>query len=753
MQRGPKPNPWQRPINTLSDKIYLPMLLLVVSVWGNPASGAEQCYGPSLFGNDSNDQYAAGSIDLTADESETTGPDQIKLTGHVNVRIDETQITAETITYDQQLDQIDAEGAVVLKSADLIVESSSLQMNLASDTGTIENASYALREKRARGQAVRIIRHSPGLHDLEQAVFTTCPPGRRDWQLSAKEITLNQETGVGTAKHMVVRFKDLPFFYTPYASFPLTKARKSGFLTPSFGSSSDDGTELTTPYYWNIAPNYDALITPRYIEERGLLTEVSLRHLFRKNSGITNFAYMASDDRTDEDRKAFFWTLDGKATSRLSYDVDYNYVSDKQYFEDFGDDIASTSIDHLRRQGAVTYAGRGWNLRTNFEGYQTISGTRPYQRLPQVTFLTDGELADGLIEYNLNAESTWFDSDTKVDGTRIDLYPRMNLLYERSAYFLEPALGLRYTRYDLDGQRLGLDDDPDRFTPIVSLDSGLFFERDVDLWGFNLLNTLEPRAFYLYVPERDQDDIPLFDTDEQDINAYSLFSTNRFSGADRQGDANQLTLALTSRMLTNGGSEVLKASVGQIIYFEDREVGLYAITPDDNDSTSEYVTELSARLSRNLSTRASWQWDPNTDASTKGTVSLAYRRDARHILNLGYRYRIDDIEQTDFSVAWPLTKNWSFVGRSNYSLREDKSLDNFAGLEYDSCCWAVRVVSRHWVKNIDDDMNHALMVQVELKGLTSIGNPIRDLLADGILGYELDDGFRGNQLENEFSAD
>ncbi len=710
----------------------------------NSAMAADQCYAADPFAT-SRPIPAPGVTQVTADESETFGNDQIQMSGHVEVLRDGTEITAETLFYDQKTETVDGEGGVLLRDSDMIMEGTSLQMNLLSDAGTIENASYALREKRARGKAVRIIRHGDQRIDLEQASFTTCPPGLKDWQLLADKFTLDQQAGVGTARNMTIKLKGLPIFYTPYASFPLSRERKTGFLAPSYGSSSNDGTELATPFYWNIAPNYDALITPRVLEKRGLMTEVSFRHLLRKNSGITNLAYLPSDDLTGEDRKAFFWEMDGKLTSRLTYNIDYNYVSDDQYFEDFGDDLTDTSITHLRRQVTANYAGKGWRLRANFEGYQTITGTRPYQRLPQISFFTDGDLANGLLDNELNAETTWFDSDTKVDGSRLDIYPQLSMRHERSAYFVEPSLGLRYTRYDLNNQTLGLDDSPDRFTPIVSLDTGLFFERDIDAWGLGLLHTLEPRAFYLYVPERDHSDIPRFDTNEQDISYSQLFSVNRFSGADRQGDANQLTLALTSRMLTSGGSELLKASLGQIIYFEDREVRLLNATAPDNDSTSEYVAEVDARLSRNLSTRATWQWDPDLEASTKTSISLAYHRDDNHIINLAYRSRIKNLEQTDLSIAWPITDDWSFIGRSNYSLREKKSLDSFAGFEYDSCCWAFRMVSRHWVKDITDDMNHALMFQVELKGLTSLGNPVRDLLADGILGYPLENDFNPGQ--------
>lgn len=713
--------------------LYAPLLLSIAT-----AEATDQCYPTDPFADSASAITAPGVTEVSADESETLEQNQIEMRGHVDVRREGTRITSETLFYDQATDDVDASGAVLLSDPDILVEGDSLQMNLVSDIGTIENATYALREKRAHGKAVKIIRHGKNLHDLEEATFTTCPPGKSDWQLLARKFTLDGEAGEGSARHMSLRFKGVPVFYTPFATFPISRERKTGFLVPTYGSSSDDGAEVTTPFYWNIAPNYDALITPRLIEKRGLMTEMTFRHLQPSNSGITSLAYLPSDDLTDEDRKGFFWELDGRAFSRLSYSVDYNYVSDDDYFEDFGDDLTSTSVTHLRRQFTTRYSGNGWSLSANFEGYQTLEGTRPYQRLPQLQLTTEGDLFNGLLDYDLTAETTWFDSDSKVDGFRLDFYPTVRMRHERPAYFIEPALGLRYTTYDLDNQVTGLDSSPDRFTPIVSLDSGLFFERDVNLWGLGLLQTLEPRAFYLYVPEEDHSDIPRFDTNEQDIDFYRLFSTNRFSGPDRQGDANQLTLALTSRMLSDGGSELLKASVGQILYFDDREVRLGTATPADNDSTSEYVTELDARLTRNLTTRATWQWDPDLEASTKTSFSLRYRRDDRHIINLAYRSRIANLEQTDLSVAWPITENWSFVGRSNYSLREDKSLDSFAGFEYDSCCYAVRVVSRHWVKDIDDDMNHALLLQFEFKGLTSVGNPVRELLADGILGYPLE---------------
>ena len=492
------------------------------------------------------------------------------------------------------------------------------------------------------------------------------------------------------------------------------------------------------PYYWNIAPNMDATITPDLIEKRGASLGGEFRYLTEKVEGETQLAFLPSDDLYGDDRKAFLFEHQGAVSDQWDYRVDFNYVSDDQYFEDFGNSLAATSTTHLPRRFETHYDADHWWLRARARSFQTLSGAKPYQELPRVNFGHQGELGSTGFRYRLLAEYAQFDHQTSVvTGRRLDLYPSITYSVRKPHYFIEPKLGLRYTDYDLDDQTAGLDGNPSRSVPVLSVDSGLLFERDVDLWSLGLIQTLEPRLFYLHIPSRNHDDIPLFDTTAYDFNHSQLFRENRFSSVDRIGDANQLTGALTTRMINpRTGRELLQAGIGYIQYFEDREVQLTPAIADDREASSEIVTMLSARLLKGLTTRAEWQWDPHDSHTTRNTLGFRYQPDDQRILNLGYRQRRGVLEQTDFSVAWPVTESWRFVGRSYYSLKENKSIETFAGLEYESCCYAVRFLHRRYIRDLTGDVNRAFMIQLELTGLTSIGNRIDELLADDILGYD-----------------
>ncbi len=720
---------------------------LLLAIAGASSAGPAHCPPDNTpFGRILSDMPASSgdATQLSADEVTGAETGVAHLRGNVNIQQGDQQLAAEEILYDRDADHATASGQVIYATPDMLLEGDRMEMHLGTSAGTIENASYAFRERRAHGQATRIIRHDGDRQTLEQATYTTCPHGAVSWQLRTSRTDIDFANDIGRARHARVWFKGVPIAYTPYISFPLSDARKSGFLVPSYGTSSDSGVDIATPYYWNIAPNYDATVTPRYLSRRGAMIEGLGRYLRPGMQGEATGAYLADDDRYGKDRATFLWKHRGSLTQRLSYDIDYNYASDDEYFEDLGSDLTDTSADHLLRELRLVYNADDWQLSARFQGFQTLEGTRPYQRLPQIEFETDGYLEKWNLEYELESELVNFDRENVVDGTRFDLLPRLSYPISRPAYFIEPAIALRYTAYDLKKQTAGADDSPDRFTPIASLDAGLFFERDADLWGLSLLQTLEPRAFYLYVPNKDHDDIPTFDTSLLDFGSDQLFRDNRFSGPDRQGDANQLTLALTSRFLsTRHGTELLRATVGQIIYFEDRQVRLRNNQPDDDDSSSEYVTALTARLTRHLTTRADWQWDPDLEASTKTTFGLFYRPASNRLLNLAYRSRRGRLEQTDVSFAWPLTSHWTIVGRHNYSLLDNQRLEIFGGLQYESCCWTARTLYRRYVKDDLGSVDRSLMFQLELTGLGKVGNRIEDFLTEGILGYQLED--HGNQ--------
>lgn len=678
-----------------------------------------------------------GDIQISADQSEMRESGETRLRGHVEIEHSGRVLNAGKVTYNQETDQVQASGAVVFAERDMVLEGSRLDYNLVSDQGTLENAYYSLKSRPGHGSAKKIIRQGK-LQRLEQAVYTGCPAGEVAWELQAKSIDLDLDRQQGEARDVKLVFKDFPLFYTPYLSFPLSSARKSGLLVPSFGSSSNSGSEFAMPYYWNIAPNLDATLTPGLMGRRGATLEGEFRYLGRRMDGETSLAYLPDDNLSGADRKAFAWQHNGKIRDNWQYRTDFNYVSDDQYFEDFGGSLARSSVTHLQRKLETSYQGQSWWLDARVRGFQTLAGAKPYQELPRLRLGHEEELGNTGFEYGIAGEYAAFNhQDRVVTGNRIDLYPSLSYPIRKGHYFINPRVGLRYTSYDLTRQLPGLNDSPDRSAPVFSLDSGLFLERDVDLWGLGLVQTLEPRMFYLKVPARNQDDIPLFDTTAYDFSFPQLFRDNRFTGGDRLGDADQVTAALTTRMLNpRTGGELLQASVGHIQYFADREVQLLPGTVEDDATSSEIVTALAARISRGLTTRAEWQWDPHASNTTRHTLGLRYQPDEERILNVAYRQRRGTIEQTDVSLAWPVVENWRFVGRSNYSLRDNKSVENYAGLEYQSCCFAVRFLQRQYIHSLDGEVNRAFMVQLELKGLTSIGSSIDELLADNILGYD-----------------
>jgi LPS-assembly protein len=680
---------------------------------------------------------ASAELHLSADEADVAKEGISHFRGNVALSRADQRLNADNIDYDRDKELLLAKGNVSLQDNDLRIGGETARIDLNADQGVVEKANFRLYENHGRGTATKIRRDGAGNKtQLDVATYTTCPPGNQDWQLNADKIKLDHNEGFGTARDVSVAFKGIPFFYTPWMTFPIDDRRKSGFLTPSFGSSDDDGFEIVAPYYWNIAPNRDATLTPRYLSKRGLQLAGEYRFLSEHSDGQFNAELLPSDNLYDDDRYLFAYKNRVRFTPRLTASADINYVSDDEYFEDLGTDISLTSLTHLDRRIDVRYSGDFWNLTGRLQGYETVgNATRPYERLPQVAFnmnLPDQHFG---LDYGLRAEAVHFEHDTNATGTRIDIEPSISLPLQNSYGFITPKIALRHTRYNLDNVAAGADDNPDRTVPIFSIDSGLFFERDMSWGGRNMTQTLEPRLYYLNVAHRNQDN-PVFDTGLFDFSFDQLFRENRFSGADRVGDANQLTTALTSRIIDrDSGLERLSASIGQIHYFEDREVNLPGVA-DQTANSSDLVAEINARLSRAWSLRAGAQWDVNDDVTEKSVFSTRYQPDANRVFNLAYRRRRSLLEQVDTSVSWPLSNQWNIVGRWNYALDRSRTIDAFAGFEYETCCWIGRVVARQYINDLDqENENFAILFQLELKGLTSFGDKVNKIIGEGILGY------------------
>ena len=676
---------------------------------------------------------------VTADSAELVEGGVSVLSGNVIIDRGVEQIGADKVSYDDPRQTVDAEGNVRYWNEGFHARGDQGSMSLETDQSTLENASFIDLPSHGRGTAEQVVVTGQELVNARKATYTTCNPGSADWLLSASRIKLNRTTDVGTATNVWVKFKKVPVFYSPYLSFPLSDKRKSGFLVPSFRVSGSTGVEATIPYYFNIAPNYDATLALRPMSDRGVQTQGEFRYLTTWGEGLFGAEYLPEDREFDDDRTAFRFHHGGEFVPRWRADANFDWVSDNDYFEDLGTELAVSSQSFLERRADLTYSGSSFWARARAQGYQTIdetlaSDSRPYERVPQLYAATSLRERNRRLNFDAFAEGVRFERDESVTGTRLDLRPTLSYPYRSAGAFVVPSVSIRYTYYKLDDVAVSAEEEPDRLIPTASLDSGAFFERPLTLGGGSFIHTLEPRAFYLFVPFDDQRDLPVFDTGEFTFTFAQLFREDRFSGADRVGDANQLSLALTTRLLSANGEEIIRGSVGQIRFFRDRKVTLPG-EPRGTQDGSDLAAEVAASFARRWRVLGAILWNPSNEQTNRSTLSLRYQPDERRVLNLAYRFIRDLNEQTDVSLAWPLAANWRAVGRFNYSLQENTTLEAFAGLEYESCCWGIRLVGRRYLANTEGDHSNAIFLELELKGLAGVGTGRSGFLRESIPGY------------------
>jgi LPS-assembly protein len=671
-------------------------------------------------------------------------------------RLDQV-LTAERGSYDLDTGAFHAEGRVFYRESGVALTGSEMDLQLDTNAGRIAGARYALVEQHGRGRAEHATWDGAGQAALTRATYTTCDPGDPGWLLSATRIDLDFDEGLGEAENAVLRVGGVPLLYTPWAQFPIDDRRRSGLLMPSFGNSSDSGFELAVPYYWNIAPNRDATFTPRLLSKRGLQLGAEYRYLYAHDDdarltqqGQLDLEVLPADDVYGDDRLGLRIEHAGRPAERWSVGLAAGYVSDRDYLRDLGGTLADTNANYVERRGFAAYSAADWNLVGQFNYLQPLVESRPYQALPQL-LLDYAPYRDGLLRYGLDGELVRYDRADAADGAaevtglRLDLMPWVGARADRSWGYLEPRVGVRHTGYSLDDQLVGSDARPTRTLPLASVDGGLFFDRPA--FGGTFRQTLEPRLFYLHVPYENQNDLVtdargdevVFDSGLPEFGWNSLFRGNRFSGADRVGDANQLSVAVTSRFVDErNGSERARLDLGQILYFRDRKVTLPGQVVE-TESSSSIVGRATANLGRGVDVAAELVWDPHASRTDLGTFALSYRPDLVRLLRVAYRDNGSDIEQLDLGASWPLTANWHGVARWLYSLEAETSLETFAGFEYKSCCWAARLVLREFVRDtlVPDDKDTAVMFQLELSGLGRLGDDITSFLSSSLPGYRV----------------
>jgi LPS-assembly protein len=684
-------------------------------------------------------------VNLYGDTAESVGQRIFTLRGNAVVLYGSQRLEADSLTYNMNDGAVDAQGNLHYSRPGLLVNGDRARLFPDEKRGVLYDADYALPEQHGRGEAETLHLLDAHHEQLDQATYTTCPPGKADWLISARQVEIDTQDGLGVAHHASMELKGMPVLYTPYISFPIDNRRHSGLLVPKVGASQETGLDVSVPYYWNIAPNYDATLMPRVMSERGVMLNGEFRYLHTRDEGTLRAEYLPSDNRYDNKSRSLVSFEDkGHPMSRLTTRIDATNVSDKQYFQDLGTTLVQSSQSYLKREADATYHGNRWTLDTRVLNYQTVDPTvavvdRPYTELPRVRFSAAPAQSLLGVRFNVDSEVTQFQKDKAVTGTRVDMLPQLSLPIERAAWYIKPSAGLRHTFYQLSDQPAGDPANPERTTAVADLDAGMFFDRDFQWRDSAYLQTLEPRLYYLYVPYKKQDDIPVFDTGNYDFNFWQLFEENRFSGPDRMGDANQLTAALTTRVLDpQSGTQRLRASLGQITYFRDLKVTL-PNEPVTTDNSSDLIGELGVALSREWNVATELQWDPGAIRTDRGDVLLQYRADRRQLVNLSYRYRRATLNQTDVSFLWPLGNAWHLVGRWNYSLDDSTTLETLAGFGYESCCWALQLVGRSYVNGVNGARTNGVYAQLEFKGLTSTGSQVDNLLERGILGYETSD--------------
>ncbi len=715
-----------------------------------------------------------GTIEIEGDTMQLRMDRELRATGNAVMRKDGQQVTGDDIRYDVQNDELQVEGHAVITTGQATIRGPMLRMRMSENIGemrdvTIEfksappppsnqdssgllnddailvsdpkryledNQLYSSKPRaptldNIRVSAKQVLFEGQNVKRLKSASYTSCAADVDDWYIKTGSMELNDYTRTAEATNAYVEFKGVPILYTPWMSFSYNNQRKSGLLAPLWGSTSRSGFELLTPYYINIRPDMDATIATRFLSKRGTQLQGEFRYLDENYSGTANLEYLDNDSMTDQTRFYAKFAHRQRFSDHWSGGFNLEKVSDDKYFSELATRIQVTSRVNLQQSAFVDYQDENLAFNGIISRYQTLDDVSyVYQRLPQLTLSHNSEW-NGFKTYT-GAQYVYFDPmkemGTVAGGSRLNFYPSVSYPMKNSFGYITPKVGIQTTQYSLNNNvPLGYTEEYNqinRTLPIVSLDSGLYFDRETSLFDTNYTNTLEPRAYYVYIPYRDQSQIPIFDTSLNTLNQDSIFYENQFNGIDRINNSNQVTLALTSRLIdTETGIERLSATIGERFYFDDPQVTLPGTTPSDRKS-SDILAGFTARLSSRLNLDTFWEYDPDRGNMQRNNYLLRYNPEPGKSFSFGYRYTANVLEQFDTTAQWPLGSRWYGIGRLNYSIRDNKAVQFLAGLEYDAGCWQGRAVIQR-VQTATANANYAMFFQLELGGLTSIGaNPL-----------------------------
>ena len=732
---------------------------------------------------DANLDPSEASIRLNANRTEALNEHVALLEGDVQISQGYRQIRSNKATVDQIARQVDLEGDVRFREPGILLMGDSAEIDIDSKEVEFESATYVLHENAVRGSADTLTRTQDGIIVINDSTYSTCAPDDNAWQLVTNEIAIDQNSGFATVKNAQLRVKGVPVFYIPYVKFPVDDRRSSGLLFPNIETGSENGFDFAQPIYWNIAPNYDATITPRYIQKRGASLATEFRHLNQWSYTEISGGYLINDKGGDdeddidpstgqprhlgEDRHLYQISHSGGINRPWSTFLDLNYASDEDYIRDLGNlSQADISQTHLQRRASLGYQTEHWNYRVKTQDYQVITRglADQYSLEPEVSI--DGYYRfDNSLVLELKNRYSIFDHSNPnlVTGSRNRLDYSLNWDKRWTWGYIKPQVNYKHISYSLDaGNNMTLaDSSPSISAPVYSIDAGIFFERDFN-WLTNFQQTLEPRLFYVKSDFKDQSALPDFDTSAFTPSYNQLFSDTRFSGGDRIADNDRLTVGLTSRFINKTtGQERFRISIAQSIFYKDRRVTIMQNNSANEISEltrnqSPLAIELAARFTSNWHFTGDLIYDDRDNEVDKASVGMRYNDNQSRLFNLTYRHNrqlarifdstdIDqDIEQVDMSAFVPTGNNFNWIGRWNYDFTNKRELETFAGFEYNNCCWRASLVLRRWLDRQDEILlpeqnlktNSGIFFQIQFKGLASVNSRVDTMLKNGIYGYE-----------------
>lgn len=670
---------------------------------------------------------------LKADQVLLVTEGQSRLAGGVTLSQGGQFFSTEAMRFDREAGLVTVDGESLFRNPNLIVKSGSARFDLNQQSGSFENTEFTLPGRAARGTSERVEVNAESEASLRSAAYTTCARNSDAWYLKASKIKLDHEEGLGSARNARLQFMGVPVLYLPYFQFPINNERRTGLLYPTIGQLSGSGLDFRWPVYINLAPNYDATVTPRFMSDRGIQPGIELRYLLASGVGSAQYEYL-DDRKFGQDRSLLRLEHVNLVNDRLSLEANYAETSDRHYFEDLGGSFTSASQTHLEQTALLTYRAPGaFTISAMVQNFQPVASNLidvddPYKRLPQVRLDTTLKNTFLNTRAGLGAEYVNFTRVDSVEGARIIAVPYLQYSQQIGNWYTRGQADLHLTQYELSGLNTGAGENPSRALPILSLETGLRFER---LMESGRLQTLTPRGIALYVPFEDQDDIPLFDTGEPDFDFVQLFARNRFSGQDRIADARHVAGEVTLREIDlDDGQPVWSASLGQIFRLSSPRVGLPDESPPDRGADA-VVSQLTYRLFENWHSIVAGQWSPEDNSFERTQLGLRYRGPLKsRQLNVSYRFRRDLIEQADVSFSTPVIGPWSLAARTRFSLRDNRSRENFVGVEYSTCCWAIRTSWRRYIGDVSGDFDSGVYVQLQLKGLGNIGSGGETLLPE-----------------------